>query len=331
MLKNKSLLITGGTGSLGKAITRHICENHSDIHSLVIYSRDEQKQYKMANEFPKEKYPFIHFVIGDVRDRERLNSVSKKINFIIHAAAMKHVPIAELNPTECIKTNVGGAENVISVATENQVSKVIALSTDKACSPINLYGATKLTSDKLFVAADTTKINPNILFSVVRFGNLLGSNDSVIPFFIEKQKEGFLPITNPNMTRFTILIQEAVEMVFYVLEKSWGGEIFVPKIPSFKLKDLAQAINPNIEHKIIGIRQGEKIHEEMISSSDSYNTYDLGKYYSTIPQIPNWNLANYINHFKAKKVAEGFNYTSLNNKYYLSVDELRIMIKNFEK
>ena len=327
MLDKKNILITGGTGSLGRAITKHICEKYPKINKLVIFSRDEQKQFRMAQEFPLEKFPFIHYVIGDVRDKERLIEATRNIDFVIHAAAMKHVPIAEQNPNECIKTNVGGAENVIAACLENKVERVIALSTDKACAPVNLYGATKLTSDKLFIAANLVKGDKNIRFSVVRFGNLMGSNDSVIPFFMKKKKEGFLPITVPSMTRFNILIDEAVEMVFFALEKAWGGEIFVPKIPSYKITDVAKAIAPEIEHRIIGIRHGEKIHEEMITSSDSYNSYDLGKYYSILPQIPNWDIKDYVKQFKAKKVKEEFSYTSLNNPKWLTVEEIKKMIE----
>ncbi len=331
MLENKTILITGGTGSLGNALTKHICENFSQVKRLVIFSRDEQKQFKMAQLFPSEKYPFIQFLIGDVRDKDRLANVMKGVDYVIHAAAMKHVPIAEKNPTECIKTNVGGAENVISAALENNVARVVVLSTDKACAPINLYGATKLTSDKLFIAANNIKENQDIRFCVVRFGNLMGSNDSVIPFFKQKKKESYLPITDPKMTRFNILLKEGVEMIFYALENAWGGEIFVPKIPSYKITDVAKAIAPDIEHRIVGIRHGEKIHEEMITTSDSYNTYDMGKYYAILPQIPNWNLNEFINQFNAKKVAEGFSYTSQNNTEWLTVEKLKELIVNIDK
>jgi UDP-N-acetylglucosamine 4,6-dehydratase (inverting) len=256
-MTNKSILITGGTGSLGKAITKKILEN--DPHTrIVIYSRDEQKQFVMAQEFPKEKYPKLRFFIGDVRDYNRLKRALKGIEYVIHAAAMKHVHIAEYNPDECIKTNVGGAENVVQACLETNVKRVIALSTDKACAPINLYGATKLTSDKLFIAANNFSGGHDIKFSVVRYGNVMGSNGSVIPFFNKKKDTGVLPITNPNMTRFNITLLEGVDIVLHALENAWGGELFVPKIPSYKITDVADAIGPNCKKEIVGVRPGEK-------------------------------------------------------------------------
>jgi FlaA1/EpsC-like NDP-sugar epimerase len=252
----------------------------------------------------------------------------KGVDYIIHAAAMKHVPIAEYNPMECIKTNINGAENVINAALENGVTKVVALSTDKAAAPINLYGATKLASDKLFIAANNIKGNNPIVFSVVRYGNVMGSNGSVIPFFIKKRDEGVLPITVAEMTRFNISLLGGVEMVIHALESAWGGEIFVPKIPSYKITDIARAIGPNCEQKIVGIRPGEKIHEEMITSSDSFFTYDLGKYYAIIPQIPRWSIEEFINTFNAKKVQEGFTYNSGTNTEWVSVEALRELIIN---
>lgn len=325
-LTGKSLLITGGTGSLGKALTKTILKKHPNIKRLVIFSRDEQKQFEMAQEYPEQKYPQLRFFIGDVRDFERLKRAFRGIEYVIHAAAMKHVPIAEYNPMECIKTNIYGAENVINAALETGVENVVALSTDKASAPINLYGATKLASDKLFVAANNIKgVNP-IKFSVVRYGNVMGSNGSVIPFFLKKRKEGVLPITVEDMTRFNISIDGGVDMVLHALDNAWGGEIFVPKIPSYKLMDVAMAIGPNCEHKIIGVRPGEKIHEEMITSSDSFYTYDLGKYYVILPQIPGWSLNDFIASFCAKKVEEGFQYSSGNNTEWVSVEELRELI-----
>ena len=327
MLNNKSILITGGTGSLGKELTKNILAKWPDVKRLVIYSRDEQKQYQMAQEFPEAKYPAIRYFIGDVRDLERLNRAFKGIDYVIHAAAMKHVHIAEYNPDECVKTNIGGADNVIKASLSSNVSKVVALSTDKACAPINLYGATKLTSDKLFIAANNIKGNQDIKFSVVRYGNVMGSNGSVIPFFMTKRNEGILPITDPNMTRFNISLQAGVDMVLHALDSAWGGELFVPKIPSYKILDVAQAIGPNCEHRICGIRPGEKIHEEMITSSDSFSTYDLGKYYVILPQVTNWNLGDYIKTFDAKLVPQGFNYTSGENSEWETVESLRILIK----
>jgi len=326
-LNGKSILITGGSGSLGKHLTKNILEQFPQVLRLVIFSRDEQKQFEMEQEFPKSKYPAIRYFIGDVRDFDRLKKAFKYIDFVIHAAAMKHVPIAEYNPMECVKTNVLGAENVINAALETEVKHVVALSTDKAAAPINLYGATKLCSDKLFVAANNIKGKQAIKFSVVRYGNVMGSNGSVIPFFLKKRKEGVLPITDPNMTRFNISLQEGVDLVLHALETAWGGEIFVPKIPSYKITELATAIAPECKQKVIGIRQGEKIHEEMITSSDSFNTYDLGKYYAILPQTPGFNLQDYIKHFNAKAVAQGFQYNSGENKEWIGVDEIRELIK----
>ncbi|WP_309640425.1 UDP-N-acetylglucosamine 4,6-dehydratase (inverting) [Flavobacterium sp.] len=327
MLDNKSILITGGTGSLGKELTKTILKKWPNIKKLVIYSRDEQKQFQMAQEFPESKYPAIRYFIGDVRDLERLKRAFNGIDYVIHAAAMKHVHIAEYNPDECVKTNIGGADNVIKACLSSNVSKVVALSTDKACAPINLYGATKLTSDKLFIAANNIKGNQDIKFSVVRYGNVMGSNGSVIPFFMEKRKEGVLPITDPTMTRFNISLEGGVDMVLHALETAWGGELYVPKIPSYKILDVAQAIGPECEHRICGIRPGEKIHEEMITSSDSFSTYDLGKYYVILPQVTTWNLAAYIEKFNAKLVPQGFNYTSGDNTEWETVDSLRALIK----
>ena len=327
MLNNKSILITGGTGSLGKALTKTILERWPDIKRLVIYSRDEQKQYQMAQEFPDTTYNAIRYFIGDVRDLDRLKRAFTGIDYVIHAAAMKHVHIAEYNPDECIKTNVGGAENVIKASLSSNVSRVVALSTDKACAPINLYGATKLTSDKLFIAANNIKGVQDIKFSVVRYGNVMGSNGSVIPFFLKKRKEGVLPITDPSMTRFNISLQDGVEMILHALENAWGGELFVPKIPSYRIMDVAKAIGPECEHRIIGIRPGEKIHEEMITSSDSYNTYDLGKYYVILPTVTNWNMEDYKKAFNAQKVENGFSYTSGENKKWETVESLKELIE----
>lgn len=326
-LNGKSLLITGGTGSLGKALTKHILETSPKIKRLVIFSRDEQKQFEMAQEYPADKYPQIRFFIGDVRDLERVKRALQGIKYVIHAAAMKHVPIAEYNPMECVKTNVMGAENVITACLETEVERVVALSTDKAAAPINLYGATKLASDKLFVAANNIRGWNPIRFSVVRYGNVMGSNGSVIPFFLKKKKEKCLPITDPTMTRFNISLQGGVDMVMHALEHAWGGEIFVPKIPSYRITDVAKAIGPECEHKVVGIRPGEKIHEEMITSSDSFYTYDVGKYYVILPSVHRWNLEEYLEHFKAEKVPMGFSYNSGDNTEWESIDSLRALIK----
>jgi UDP-N-acetylglucosamine 4,6-dehydratase len=327
MLNGKSILITGGTGSLGKALTSHILKNHIGIKKLVILSRDEQKQFQMAQEFHETKYPQIRYFLGDVRDQDRLVRAFQGIDIVIHAAAMKHVHLAEYNPDECIKTNILGAQNVINAALQKSVSIVVALSTDKACAPINLYGATKLTSDKLFVAANNIKGDNPIKFSVVRYGNVMGSNGSVIPFFMKKKSEGKLPITDMLMTRFNISLQGGVDMVMHAIEHAWGGEIFIPKIPSYRITDVAKAVAPECELQIVGIRPGEKIHEEMITSSDSFNTYDLGKYYTILSSSINFNLNDYIKHFKAIKVSEGFSYNSGTNSEWETVDSLRDLIK----
>jgi UDP-N-acetylglucosamine 4,6-dehydratase (inverting) len=327
MLEDKSILITGGTGSLGKALTSHILKNFPKVRKLVIFSRDEQKQFEMAQEYSAKDFPQVRFFIGDVRDEARVKRALKGIDYVIHAAAMKHVPIAEYNPMECVKTNIMGAENIINACLETSVERVVALSTDKAAAPINLYGATKLASDKLFVAANNiTGWNP-IKFSVVRYGNVMGSNGSVIPFFLKKKNEGVLPITEPTMTRFNISLQGGVDMVMHALENAWGGEIFVPKIPSYKITDIAEAIGPNCEKPVVGIRPGEKIHEEMITDSDSYYTYDLGKYYTILPATHKWKLEDFVEKFNAKKVTPGFQYNSGENEEWETVEDLRNLIK----
>lgn len=326
-LSSKSILITGGTGSLGKALTKHILTNYPLVKKLVIFSRDEQKQFQMAQEFSEKDYPQIRYFLGDVRDQDRLIRAFQGIDIVIHAAAMKHVHLAEYNPDECIKTNIGGAQNVIHASLQTSVHNVVALSTDKACAPINLYGATKLTSDKLFVAANNIKGANPIRFSVVRYGNVMGSNGSVIPFFMSKKSEGKLPITSVDMTRFNISLQGGVDMVMHAIENAWGGEIFIPKIPSYKILDIAEAVAPGCNIEIVGIRPGEKIHEEMITSSDSFYTYDLGKYFTILPAVPNWQLNDFIEKFKAVKVPNGFSYNSGENSEWETVESLRSLIK----
>ncbi len=322
-----SILITGGTGSFGKEFVKIVLSRWPKIRRLVIYSRDEQKQFQMAQQYPEKKFPMIRFFIGDVRDYDRLKRAFQNIDYVVHAAAMKHVHIAEYNPDECIKTNIGGAENVIRASLESEVKRVVALSTDKACAPVNLYGATKLTSDKLFISANNIKGSKDIRFSVVRYGNVMGSNGSVIPFFMKRKKEGVLPITDPNMTRFNISLDEGVTMVLYALEHAWGGELYVPKIPSYKIMDVAEAIGPECKKEIVGIRPGEKVHEEMITSSDSFTTYDLGKYYVILPHVPVWDLQKFISQFHAVKVQEGFNYSSGKNTEWLNVKQIQDLIK----
>ena len=328
-LNGKSILITGGTGSLGKQLTKTILERWPHVKRLVIFSRDEQKQFQMAIEYPEKKYPGIRFFIGDIRDYDRLIRAFEGIHFIIHAAAMKHVPIAEYNPMECVKTNVLGAENIINAALATGVENVVALSTDKAAAPVSLYGATKLCSDKLFVAANNIKGHRDIKFSVVRYGNVMGSNGSVIPFFLKKRKDGVLPITDPNMTRFNILLNEGVDLVLHALENAWGGEIFVLKTPSYKITEVAKAVAPNCKIEIVGIRPGEKVHEEMITSSDSFFTYDLGKFFAILPQVPSWKFEEFIKHFNARPVEIGFQYNSGTNTDWVDAVELRKLIKEY--
>jgi UDP-N-acetylglucosamine 4,6-dehydratase (inverting) len=280
----------------------------------------------MAQEYPIDQYPMIRFFIGDVRDLERLKRAFIGVDYVIHAAAMKHVHIAEYNPDECVKTNIGGAENVIKATLGSNVTDVVALSTDKACAPINLYGATKLASDKLFIAANNIVGKQNVKFSVVRYGNVMGSNGSVIPFFLNRRASGVLPITEPTMTRFNISLADGVKMVLHAMEHSWGGELYVPKIPSYRITDVAEAIGPECEHPVIGIRPGEKIHEEMITSSDSFTTYDLGEYYVILPQVTKWDLDSYIKKFDARKVPSCFSYTSEENEDFETVKGLRALI-----
>jgi UDP-N-acetylglucosamine 4,6-dehydratase (inverting) len=330
MLKERKILITGGTGSFGRKLVETVLKLHPDISRLVIYSRDELKQYEMEQLFPVSKYKGLRYFIGDVRDGRRLEAACEGIDVIIHAAALKQVPTAEYNPMECIKTNVLGAENVINASIACGVKNVIALSTDKAAAPINLYGATKLCSDKLFIAANNIKGKRDTKYSVVRYGNVMGSRGSVVPFFLKMKKTKTLPITDPAMTRFNILLEEGVELVLWAIENQWGGELLVPKIPSFKITDLAKAIGPECEYKVVGIRPGEKIHEEMITEADSYTTVDLGKYYSILPVRPLWSKEDYMTHFRAQPVQPGFRYNSATNDKWLNVEQLRKLVGEFE-
>lgn len=327
MLNEKSILITGGTGSFGKMFTKMILERYPDVKRLVIYSRDELKQFEMSQNYPNHKYPQVRFFIGDVRDGARLKRACEGIDVIIHAAALKQVPTAEYNPDECIKTNIGGAQNVIDAALGTNVKIVIALSTDKAAAPINLYGATKLVSDKLFIAANNIKGKRNLRFSAVRYGNVMGSRGSVIPFFQDKAKSGKLPITHCDMTRFNISLEAGVEMVLWAIENALGGEIFVPKIPSYKIVTVAEAIAPNALLEDIGIRPGEKLHEEMITESDSYNTIEFDKYFAILPSDADKN--KYINHFNGWEVPKGFRYNSGNNTEWETVETIREKLIQF--
>jgi UDP-N-acetylglucosamine 4,6-dehydratase len=326
MLNGKSILVTGGTGSFGKKFVEMVFAKYPQVKKLIIFSRDELKQFEMSQVFSNEKYPAIRYFIGDVRDAERLKRACEGVDVIIHAAALKQVPAAEYNPMECIKTNIIGAENVINAAMDCGVSDVVALSTDKAAAPINLYGATKLCSDKLFVAANNFKGPRKLKFSVVRYGNVMGSRGSVIPFFLDKRKSGILPITHENMTRFNISLEDGVNLVLYAYEHAMGGEIFVPKIPSYRILELAEAIGPDCKKQVVGIRPGEKIHEEMITESDSYYTADLGRYYVILPQSPSWNGDDYFAKNNAKRVPDGFTYNSGTNEEWLSKEDLRKLI-----
>jgi UDP-N-acetylglucosamine 4,6-dehydratase (inverting) len=330
MLNNKSILITGGTGSFGKHLIKTVLKQHQP-EKIIVYSRDELKQFEMQNSkiYANEKV-LIRYFIGDIRDFKRLKKAMEDVNIVVHAAALKQVPATEYNPFEAVKTNVIGAQNVIDAAFEANVEKVVALSTDKAAAPINLYGATKLTSDKLFIAANNYKGKHDIKFSVVRYGNVMGSRGSVIPFFLERQKTGVLPITDKRMTRFNITLQQGVDFVLQCLERMWGGELFVPKIPSYRILDVAEAVAPECKHNIVGIRPGEKLHEEMITQSDALNTIEYEDYYVILPSIRIWSKEKFINKSnfrKGRPCEEGFSYNSNTNQHFLSVNELKKLIE----
>jgi UDP-N-acetylglucosamine 4,6-dehydratase (inverting) len=321
-MNNKNVLITGGTGSFGKAFVRYLLDKFPEISRIVIFSRDEQKQYEMANEFSPKKYP-LQYLLGDVRDYARMLEVTKGIDIIIHSAAMKHVPAAEQNPRECIKTNILGSQNVIDAALANGVSTVVALSTDKAASPANLYGASKLCLEKLFVHANQPG---GTRFSVVRYGNVFGSKGSVVPFFLKKQADGFLPITHPEMTRFSITMQDGIDLVMYALDKGWGGEIILPIAPSYRILDVATAVAPDIEHRHVGIRTGEKLHEIMFSLADAPYTVERDKYYVICPPDGCWSSAEYCSKTGAQPVPESFEYHSGYNQDWLSVEQIQKLI-----
>jgi UDP-N-acetylglucosamine 4,6-dehydratase/5-epimerase len=329
MLEIKRILITGGTGSFGKELVKTIYTRFPDVERVVVFSRDELKQFEMAQCYPVEKYPTIRFFIGDVRDGARLRRAMEGIDDVVHAAALKQVPAAEYNPFEAVRTNVIGAQNVIEAALACGIKRVVALSTDKAAAPINLYGATKLCSDKLFSAANYSRGKHDIRFSVVRYGNVMGSRGSVIPFFLEKRKTGVLPITDERMTRFNILLQEAVNLVLYAFDNMWGGELFVPKIPSYRITDLAKAIAPDCKHIITGIRPGEKLHEEMITETDGPNTLEFNNHFIILPATKLWDPEKYINAFNGRNCEFGFKYTSGNNTDWLDIKQLRELIRKY--
>jgi UDP-N-acetylglucosamine 4,6-dehydratase len=326
MNEDSSILITGGTGSFGKAFVGAVLTRFPNIKRLVVFSRDELKQFEMSQEYSSSEYRGLRYFLGDIRDYGRLREALEGIDTLVHAAALKQVPAAEYNPFEFIKTNVIGAENVIQAALDKAVKRVVALSTDKAAAPINLYGATKLCSDKLFTAANNVRGVRDIRFSVVRYGNVMGSRGSVIPFFLERKKTGTLPITDPAMTRFNISLREGVDMVLWTLDNALGGEIFVPKIPSYRISDVAKAIGPECEHPIVGVRPGEKIHEEMITAGDSFNTVDLGPYYSILQQSGEMTKSDYCRIKNAVAVSPGFAYNSGSNPEFLTVESIRRLI-----
>lgn len=325
-----NILVTGGTGSFGRAFIRCVLDRYPDIKRLVVFSRDELKQFEMSQDFPHSRYPAIRYFLGDVRDPERLRRALQGIDTVVHAAALKQVPAAEYNPSEFIKTNILGAQNLIEAAMDTGVRRVVALSTDKAAAPINLYGATKLCSDKLFIAANNFRGSRDLRFSVVRYGNVMGSRGSVIPFFLEKSKQGTLPITHPEMTRFNILLDEGVDMVLWALENAMGTEIFVPKIPSYRIMDVAKAIAPKCKIEIVGIRPGEKLHEEMITTSDSPTTIDIGPYFAILP-INNGIQSRYVKERQAKPVPPNFSYNSGSNPDFLTPKEIASLVKRYVK
>lgn len=327
MLSNTSILVTGGTGSFGRAFVRSVLRQYHDVRRLVVYSRDELKQFEMSQVFNEREFPAVRYFIGDIRDADRLRRALEGVDVVVHAAALKQVPAAEYNPFECIKTNVLGAQNLIEACLDTGVKRVVALSTDKAAAPVNLYGATKLCSDKLLIAANNIKGSRDLRFSVVRYGNVMGSRGSVIPFFLERRKTGVLPITDPNMTRFNISLDEGVEMVLWAIERARGGEILVPKIPSYRVVDVAEAVGPDCEHPVVGVRPGEKIHEEMITSSDSFNTVDLGRYYAILPPSDEVLRSYYLAQPGVVAVAPGFSFNSGSGPDFLSVAQLRKLIR----
>jgi len=326
MLNHQCVLITGGTGSFGRAFVRYILKNFPDVKKIIIFSRDEQKQHEMAAEISPKTYP-VKYMLGDVRDIERLRVVTKGVDILIHSAAMKHVPASEQNPMEAVKTNILGSQNIIDAALANGVRRVVALSTDKSTYPINVYGATKLLLEKLFVFADAEKMEQDIRFSVVRYGNIFGSKGSVVPFFLKKRAEGMLPITDARMTRFSITMQESIDLVMYALEKGWGGEIVVPIAPSYRITDVAAAIAPEAEHRIVGMRQGEKLDEIMTTKSESAQTVKRDRYYIVCPEAGSWNRDEYCKKTNAVPVENGFEYDSGTNPEWLTVEQIKRLVE----
>ncbi len=325
MLNGKSVLITGGTGSFGQAFVETVFDRFPDIKRLVVFSRDELKQSEMALRFSAQQYKNIRFFLGDVRDERRMKRALERIDYVIHAAALKQVMAAEYNPIEFINTNVLGTQNVINACIESNVTKVVSLSTDKAAAPINLYGATKLCADKLMVAANNIT-SRDICFSVVRYGNVMGSRGSVVPLFLKLRDSQKLPITDPGMTRFSLTLKESIDLVLHALSSARGGELFVPKIPSYRIMDLAKAIAPDAEHQIVGIRPGEKIHEVMITADDARMTWDHESHFTVLPDRPHWSLEQWLDETGAKKVDDGFEYSSGSNSQFLSIEDIQNLI-----
>lgn len=328
MRNSKSVLVTGGTGSFGRKFVSTLVEDYPNVERIVIYSRDELKQYEMAQRYPPRQYPQLRFFIGDVRDEQRLSRALEGVDTVVHAAAMKQVPAAEYNPFECIKTNILGAQNLVNSCMLHDVKRVIALSTDKAAAPINLYGATKLCSDKLFVAANNTKGAKDIKFSVVRYGNVFCSRGSVVPLFLKQRETGQLTVTDKRMTRFNITLQQGVEFVIKAFDQMWGGEIFVPKIPSYRILDVAEAVAPGCDIKEVGIRPGEKLHEEMITETDALNSIEFNDYYVILPSMKFLNVPAFIKTFKGRPCPENFRYDSGTNNDWLSVDQISKLLKD---
>ena len=327
MLSGKSILVTGGTGSFGRKFIDMVLAKHTDIKRLVVYSRDELKQYEMNQQYPDAKFPQLRFFIGDVRDADRLRKAMEGIDVVVHAAALKQVPACEYNPFEAIKTNVIGAQNVIEAALTSGVKSVVALSTDKAAAPINLYGATKLCSDKLFVSANNFKGAHDIKFAVVRYGNVMGSRGSVIPFFMERKKQGVIPITDARMTRFNITLEQGVDLVVFALNNMWGGEIFVPRIPSYRIVDVVEAVGPECRREFVGVRAGEKLHEEMITSTDALNTLEFDRHFVILPSMRLWDVDRYAGTYGGRRCEDGFSYASNTNTEWLTVAQIRELIR----
>ena len=317
-MKDKTILITGGTGTVGKALVRHLLETYPEVKKVIIYSRDEQKHYEMAKIFSPSDYP-VHYIVGDIRDRNRILMACRNVDILVHTAAMKHVPVSEDNPIECARTNILGSQNVIDAALLNGVERVVALSSDKAVSPINAYGASKLYLERLFL--DANKQN-DTKFSVVRYANIFGSKGSVVPFFMKQQEQGFLPITDPDMTRFSITMKEGLDLIFFAIKQGWGGEVIVPIAPSYRILDVASAIAPELEHRIVGIRPGEKMHETMVGDYESARTVRNGRYYIVCPENDDWGIKKYSSKHETDTVAEGFSYDSGSNTDWMKVDDI---------